>query len=274
MTLRTQDVGLCCGSILQADLLALAEAAAAAGFRDLTIWPTLFTAAVERGHAPRDLRRRLDALGVRVVELDPICTWLPVPIPADAMTARFATYTEDDFYEMAEVLGSTALNVIRGDEDTTVPDEMVIDELGGLADRAATHGLRVQLEFLPWSPVPTLGHAARLVAGVARPNCGIHVDVWHLVRSGGAIDDVVAIDPALVAAVQLSDLDPEPWDDLLAEMSSGRRLPGEGDGTAARVVAALSGTGVPMSLEVFSAELMALTPADAANRLASASGTL
>lgn len=276
MSLRVEDVGLCCGSILQADLSTLAEVASAAGFRDLTIWPTLYTAAIEAGLDPPGLRRRLDDLGVRVVELDPICTWVPVEIPDDAMTARFARYDEADFFAMAEVLGSTALNVIRGDDDRSVSDEAMIDGLGALADRAAGHGLRVQLEFLPWSPLATLDHAARIVAGVGRANCGVHVDVWHLVRSGGSVDDLSTLDPALVGAVQLSDLAPEPWDDLFAETSSGRRLPGEGDGSAARAVVALSAAGVdaPVNLEVFSSELLTLAPADAAARLARSVGSL
>ena len=258
---------MCCGSILQADLLTLADAVASAGFADVTIWPTLYTNALERS-SPAEVRRRLDDLGVRVTELDPICTWLPVDIPSDAMASRFATYGEDDFYAMADALGATCLNVIRGDDDRSVTDEMMIDHLGGLADRAGAHGLRIQFEFLPWSPVSTLEHAARVVAGVGRANCGVHVDVWHLVRSGGSVDDLAALDPSLLGAVQLSDLDPEPWDDLLAETSSGRRLPGEGDGTAAHTVVALADVDVKMNLEVFSAELMSLTASAAAQRLA------
>ena len=170
----------------------------------------------------------------------------------------------------------TDATVIRGDDDRSVSDEAMIDGLGALADRAAGHGLRVQLEFLPWSPLATLDHAARIVAGVGRANCGVHVDVWHLVRSGGSVDDLSTLDPALVGAVQLSDLAPEPWDDLFAETSSGRRLPGEGDGSAARAVVALSAAGVdaPVNLEVFSSELLTLAPADAAARLARSVGSL
>lgn len=261
--------GLCCGSIAQADLDDFATAAAHAGFDAISIWPTLYTKALESGSSPVDMKTRLDDLGVRVIELDPLCSWLPVEIDPASMTARFASYSVDAFFEMAEVLGCGALNVIRAD-DQALDDEVVIDHLGALADRARDNGLRIQLEFLPWSPIADLTHASRIVRAVGRDNCGVHIDVWHHVRTGGTTDELAALDPTIVAAVQLSDLELAPWDDLVAETMSGRRLPGEGDGTAARAVAALIEAGVdaPMNLEVFSADLMRMSPHDAAAALA------
>lgn len=268
MNLAT-DIGLCCGSIVQADLFELADAAAHAGFSAITIWPTLYRDALAGGASAHEVRSRLDELDVRVIELDPVCTWLPVEIPPTSMTARFADFTTDDLLAIAQVLGCEALNVIRADHEA-VSDEQMIEHLGAFADRAGERGMRVQFEFLPWSPVADLEHATRVVAGVGRDNCGVHIDVWHHIRSGGTIEQLATVDPRFVAAVQLSDLDPVPWDDLLAETASGRRLPGDGDNSAARAVNALDEAGArcPVNVEVFSADLMGLAPVEAARALA------
>jgi sugar phosphate isomerase/epimerase len=58
---------------------------------------------------------------------------------------------------------------------------------------------------MPYLPVKNVAEAARLLRDAAQPNAGIIVDALHLARSGGSPADVAAIDPALIAYVQLCD---------------------------------------------------------------------
>ena len=51
-----EQVGLCCGSLLQADFRGLAEAAGQAGFKSISLWPTLFYNARESGLSLADMR--------------------------------------------------------------------------------------------------------------------------------------------------------------------------------------------------------------------------
>ena len=48
-------------------------------------------------------------------------------------------------------------------------------------------------EFMPWTAVPGLAAAVRVVRGAARPNGGILVDALHFDRSDSGITDVAAV---------------------------------------------------------------------------------
>lgn len=73
-----------------------------------------------------------------------------------------------------------------------------------LCDTAATHGIRIGIEFNSFSAVQTAQEAATLVAACDHPNLGIIVDALHFVRSGAPIDDLSPIAP-LVRYTQLCD---------------------------------------------------------------------
>ncbi len=267
MTYTWDDIGLCCGSIARAGFRELAEAASGAGFRGITLWPVQFERALADGLEVRDLRRILADNGLVVTEIDPLVSWLPGD-PGE-LAGPFAAYDESTFYRMADALGARSLNAIRAGREP-VPRDALVDALGSLCERAEAHGLIVSFEFMPWSPVASLEAALELVRATGKADCGVNVDTWHHFRSGGTVEALAALDPATVAALQLNDVAPEPWDDVLAETATGRRLPGEGASDTVAVLEALAGAGVraPINVEVFSAELQRLSDAEAARRIA------
>src|ERR1700750_1521785 len=59
-----------------------------------------------------------------------------------------------------------------------------------LCERAGPD-LTVALEFMPYSGVPALATAWRIVEGV--PNAGLIVDGWHWARAGQQITDLAAV---------------------------------------------------------------------------------
>jgi sugar phosphate isomerase/epimerase len=261
-------IGLCCGSLVQADFRGLAEAAAAAGFSYISLWPTLFYGALEAGLIERDMRHILEDNGLTVSELDPLSSWLPVELDPEDLAAAFHAFTEIDFYRIADALGGRTLNIIQQGE-STVSDERRLDLIRGLCDRATEHALKVTVEFLPWSVIGSLRQAQDLVVAVDHPNFGINIDTWHHFRSGGCIEQLATLDPATVAAVQFNDLAAQPWDNLIEETSMGRLPPGEGCSNSVAVYTALRSAGVDIdfNVEVFSSELMALPASAAAERL-------
>ena len=46
-------------------------------------------------------------------------------------------------------------------------------------ERASSHGLRVDLEFLPWTLVPDLHTALQVLNDAEQENLGITLDFWH-----------------------------------------------------------------------------------------------
>lgn len=262
-------LGLCGGSLAGAGFREIVECAGAAGFRYVTLWPSHFDDALASGLSEADLRRILADNGVAVSELDPLCSWLPTPRDPDHIAAPFFRYREADFFRIADALGARSLNVIQA-SDEPIERGRLVDTLASLGERAARHGLVVSLEFMPWSPIGDLATALAIVSATGRADCGVNVDTWHHFRSGGTAAELAALSPERVAAIQLSDVEAEPWAEPLEETARARRLPGDGAGRAAEAMAAFGAAGVdvPITLEVFSDALRQMAPTKAVELLA------
>lgn len=70
-----EDLCLCCGTVRQADFRQLVEAAAANGYRAISLWPHLYLNAREQGLSDADLRTLLQDNSIVVTELDPLCNF-------------------------------------------------------------------------------------------------------------------------------------------------------------------------------------------------------
>jgi sugar phosphate isomerase/epimerase len=58
------------------------------------------------------------------------------------------------------------------------------DRLGAISDLCGRYGLRAVLEFFPWTDVPDLATAAKVVEASGRAECGILLDTLHFARGG------------------------------------------------------------------------------------------
>jgi sugar phosphate isomerase/epimerase len=264
-----KDFGLCGGSLAGADFRTLAECAGDSGFRSITLWPSHFDDALESGLSVADMRAILSDNDVSVSELDPFCTWLPVDADDGGIASHFYRYDESDFFRIADSIGARSLNVVQFGGESIAHSE-VAETLAALCERASGHDLVVSVEFMAWSPIGNLASALDLVRATGQSDCGVNIDTWHHFRTGGTLEDLSRLDASEVAAVQMSDLEPEAWEDVLQETARARRLPGDGAGTAAGVLEALScvGVDVPINVEVFSDELRSVSPAQAASMIA------
>ena len=139
--------------------------------------------------------------------------------------------------EAGAALGATRLVVAGDDPDLSV----VAARLAEVADLAAEYGLTVDLEFMPFRALATLGQALAAVSAAGRDNVAVMVDALHLARSGGVPADIAAADPRRLAVLQLCDAPlVAPARPLLADEARGRRLlPGQGELPLAALLAAM-----------------------------------
>lgn len=145
-----------------------------------------------------------------------------VRLKAETDVARFAP-----FFERAQRLG--AKNVLVAGDD---PEEArLIERFAALAALAAGHGLTVDLEFMPWTQVPDLATARRIVETAGAPNGGVLIDALHLDRSASTLDDVRALPRERINYVQFCD-GPADYDrsdaGLIDVARRARLMPGEG----------------------------------------------
>jgi sugar phosphate isomerase/epimerase len=265
------NFGLCWGSLRQASLVDLISAAGDNGFAAITVSPALYAGAHAAGVGDGELRSRLRDAGIRVSTIDPLIRGLPgIPdledIPAELR--MFFEYSEDDCFRAAEALEATAINVAHFLGRALPPTELA-QAVAAICDRATHHDCTILFEFIPGTGSPDLASAATLLSMVGRENAALTVDVWHLSRSGGRAGDLRQLRPHSIGTLQLCDRITPPPNERYVPMAD-RSLPGQGELPLLDIVSAVRAVSpsARIELEVFSAELRCLSPAEAGRTIA------
>lgn len=149
---------------------------------------------------------------------------------------------------VGQQLGAQVLNVIGDDTD---PSRLAAS-YAALCDAAATYGLSCDIEPMPWSAVPDLATARRVVSAVGRPNVGVLVDALHFARSASTLADVDALPREWIHYGQICDgrlPGPTTREGLIHDARCERLLPGEGDIDLKALFAHLP-QDVPVNIEV------------------------
>lgn len=265
-------IALCWGTLIGTPLEPLIEAAGSAALGAITLTAGMYEASRDAGVSDAQLRRRLAVNGVKVHAIDPLIGALPgTPRPADvpAENRAYFEFTEERCYRAAEALEAETINLAHFGGGA-VAEQDFVDCLGPLAQRARSHGLRLTLEFLPESAIPDLASAQRIVTAVGAANLGVMLDTWHFARTHGTGEQLRAVPRGLISGLQISDRREPPPGTPYAPMF-GRLLPGDGELPLVPLLRDLLGRepGLTVGVEVFSEELKALTPQEAAARVAS-----
>ena len=144
-------------------------------------------------------------------------------------------------------LGARGVGVQLFDDD----ESRVVANLAALCEQASRLGLRVSVEFMPFTPAwKTLPEMAGLIARLAQPNLTIGIDALHLVRSGGDPAEIAQLPPGLVGYAQLCDgADLTVTADYAEEAVGNRLAPGTGVFPLISFLQSLS-AGTPLELEV------------------------
>jgi sugar phosphate isomerase/epimerase len=142
--------------------------------------------------------------------------------------------------------------------------------LGSLLCGSQPQGVRVMLEFIPYSHIRSLAQAVALLADVGPANAGVLVDALHLSRSGGSPADLAQYDPALFSYMHLCDapaIPPGP-EGVRPEAREGRLYPEEGGLWLADFIRAFP-KDTPIAIEAPTARRAGLPPAERASLAAS-----
>lgn len=184
----------------------------------------------------RETRRRCSELGVRIDLAYPF-----------TLAGRTDVNGFLPAIETAAWLDVHTLNVLLYDRDAT----RRFDNFARFCELAAEHGRQVAVEFYPTSQVRSLQDALELTARIARPGgVGVNVDLLHLVRSGGHLDQLRNAPSGSILYAQYCDgpadmaLERREW-----EAGVQRLLPGEGTFNV-REFAQVLPAGVRCSVEI------------------------
>ncbi|MFT3864285.1 MAG: sugar phosphate isomerase/epimerase [Solirubrobacterales bacterium] len=264
--------GLClwAGSVQRLDFDQRLEAARVGGFDSTSLFPYEVFRARAAGISDAELRARFEDAGVRVAVIDPLARWLPTwrspgELPAD--DPAHGNLEPDEVFAMAVAFGADLISVLAL-YDPPVPVELGGPAFAELCDRAAEHGLRLQLEFIPGTGIHDLAAAWDIVQAADRPNGGILLDTWHFFRSDSSFELLGALPADRIFSLQIEDAPAAPPADPAHESLHGRLLPGDGGLDLERFIAAIADK-LPALVgpEVFSDELGTLPAAELGRRL-------
>src|SRR3981189_2609389 len=118
---------------------------------------------------------RLDATGITVADLE------VVALRPETQIAAFSA-----FFETGARLGARHILVAAYDPDLG----RFRDRYAAFCEAAAPYGLTADLEFMPWSYVPDLATANKIVTEVAQANAGVLVDALHFDRSKSSVAEL------------------------------------------------------------------------------------
>ena len=240
----------------------------AGGMREMSAFPIDLRAALWAGDSYAGIRRRTEENGVRIAILDPFVHWLPGwERPAGMTDEEFAFYDFDEatFFGMAEAMGVDSMTVFEpyGRE---VPAELGAEAFAAVCDRAAALGMRVHLEFIPFTGIKDLATAWEIVRLADRPNGGLVFDVWHYFMGNPDEGLLRTVPGEKVFVVQVSDAAAGARGTI--EDLYRRLAPGEGVFDLPGVLRTLDGIGGLSSVgpEIFSEAFNAMAPEESGRR--------
>ncbi len=239
------------------------EAAARAGYAGTGFWLGDLLAWEQSGRDYAALKRLLADAGQRIVELEFLADWFAGGERRDRSDAARA-----ELFRAADALGVRHIKVMP----PFLPDDPAGDDLAGefatLCAQAADHGVMIGMEMLPFSRLPNLGTALEMVAAADAPNGGLLVDIWHVMRSGGTMEEVAQLPARFIIAAELCDAMTAMQGEITEDTMRHRKLCGEGEFDVPGFIGAMGRAGYdgPYGVEILSDEFRRLPLAEAARR--------
>ncbi len=265
------DVGFCLGTFGLpmapdgADVRDGVLAAAAAGFTSVG----LFTGRVASLGADETVRLLADH-GMTAPTIDAAMTWSAGPEAA----ARDAA----EHLDLAAAVGGEVLQAVELSGELA-SFSAAVDGFAALCERAQEYGMRVAIEFVPFTAIPDLATAWSIVEQSGADNGGICLDFLHWQRQpGGPAPELLAAIPgAHIFYVQVCDApvaEVSTLSEYIKQAMTARELPGDGVVDIAGVLDALAANGAEpkFAFEVFSNELRGLGPEEMARRVRASVG--
>lgn len=191
-----------------------------AGFDGIGLRAENYVDAKNAGVTDEEMLSILDEYNMKVTEVEYITQWGTKEDRTEAQQEK-----EQNVYHMARLFNVKHINCGLLE---MVPEEQIITALGELCDRAGE--LIIGLEFMPYSAVPDLATAWRVVKGCNRENAMLILDTWHWARAKQTVDDLAPVPAEKIVSIQVCDVLETPYEKLRDESLHDRVAPGEGYG--------------------------------------------
>ena len=236
-------------------LLSKIEIAGKAGYQAIEPWNDEITAYLEQGGRLAELRRALADAGLEVKSVIALHGWIM------AEGVERARVLDECRRRMAQAVALGSPYIVASPPQEVVDLNRASHRFSELLEIGAQLGVLPSMEFLGFvDGVKNVASAWRIASGAGHPRATVVADVFHMMRGGGSIDDLLTLKGADLACFHINDLPPEP--DPLTQKDEDRVMVGDGIADLPRVIANLRAIGYrgPLSLELFNRRLWAEDP--------------
>jgi len=242
------------------DLERRARAAAAAGYKGL-------------GFNSQDIAHLLHTLGSQQIntilddhglvhrELEALLDWF-----VDGERRHASDQQRRLLLEAADAIGARHIKVCGDVTGKPWPMEHLVEEFAKLCDQAANVGTAITIELFPTSNLSDLQTGRAVVEGAGRPNGGLLLDIWHMIRGNIRLEAIAALPGHLINHIELDDGTLLPRADYITDTVEGRTAPGEGEFPCREFLDAVAATGYRglYGVEILSDAYRTMTPEAAA----------
>jgi 2-keto-myo-inositol isomerase len=238
-------------------LLEKIRIAGATGYEAIEPWNDEVTDYLDGGGTMAELKSALGDAGLKVVSVIALHGWV---------TAEGDAYRKvlDDCrrrMDQAAALGSPY--IVASPPKEVVSLGLASKRFGELMRLGKLAGVAPSMEFLGFvDGIKSVSSARAIASDCGEPGATVVADVFHMIRGGGSVDDLLALTGDRIACFHINDLPAKP--DPLTQTDADRVMVGEGIADLPRVIANLRTIGYrgPLSLELFNRDLWAKDPAD------------
>jgi sugar phosphate isomerase/epimerase len=226
-----------------------------AGYAAIEPWNDEITGYLEQGGSFVELKRALADAGLKVVSMIALHGWIT------SEGAEHARVIDDCRRRMAQAVELGSPYIVASPPHEVVDLGRTSTRFAELLEIGKKLGVVPSMEFLGFvAGIKNVASAWAIASGTGDPRATVVADVFHMMRGGGSIDDLLTLKGDRIACFHINDLPADP--DPLTQKDEDRVMVGDGIADLPRVIGNLRKIGYrgPLSLELFNRGLWAEDP--------------
>jgi 2-keto-myo-inositol isomerase len=232
-----------------------------AGYQAIEPWNDEITAYLEQGGDWGTLKKAIADAGLKVVSVIALHSW----VTTDG--AEYQRVLEECRRRMAQAVELGSPYIVASPPREVVDLNRATERFAELLEIGAKLGITPSMEFLGFvAGIKNVASAWAIALGTGNPKATVVADVFHMIRGGGSVDDLLTLKGDRIACFHINDVPAEP--DPLTQKDDDRVMVGEGIADLPRVIKNLRSIGYrgPLSLELFNRQLWEQDPLEVVTR--------
>lgn len=227
------------------------------GYKAIEPWNDEIDLYLKQGGSIRELKSALSDAGLKVVSMIALGGW----ITADG--DEYATVLDECRRRMSQAVALGSPHIVASPPNEVVDLGRAAERFGELMRIGRSLGVEPSMEFLGFvAGIKDVATAWTIAKNCGEPFTTVVPDVFHMMRGGGSIDDLLTLQGDQISCFHINDLPANP--DPLVQTDYDRVMVGEGIADLPRVIANLRSINYrgPLSLELFNRALWEQDPAE------------